>query len=202
MLTRWAGADLAPLVLLIDEIDALMGDTLLSVLRQLRAGYDERPAGFPQSVILCGVRDVRDYRIRSTRDNAIVTGGSALNVKAESLRIGDFSAAEVRALLSQHTAETGQEWTEDAQQTVWELTAGQPWLVERALARQTCHRDPAGLDRSRPLTAETVQRAREQLILCRDTRRPADHRVGHVIRTSRLIPCLLLKTATGATVAC
>ena len=69
-------------MLLIDEIDALIGDTLLSVLRQLRAGYDERPAGFPQSVILCGVRDVRDYRIRSTRDNAIVTGGSAFNVKA------------------------------------------------------------------------------------------------------------------------
>ena len=168
VLARWAEANPTPLVLLIDEIDALIGDTLLSVLRQLRAGYDERPAGFPQSVILCGVRDVRDYRIRSTREDAIVTGGSAFNVKAESLRIGDFSAPEVRALLSQHTAETGQEWTEEAQQTVWELTAGQPWLVN-ALARQACRRDPAGLDRSRPLTAEAVRWAREQLILRRDT---------------------------------
>ena len=168
VLARWARADPTPLVLLIDEIDALMGDTLLSVLRQLRAGYDERPAGFPQSVILCGVRDVRDYRIRSTREDAIVTGGSAFNIKAESLRIGDFSAAEVRALLNQHTAETGQKWTEEAQQTVWELTAGQPWLVN-ALARQACRRDPAGRDRSRPLTADAVQWAREQLILRRDT---------------------------------
>ena len=110
VLARWARADPTPLVLLIDEIDALIGDTLLSVLRQLRAGYDERPAGFPQSVILCGVRDVRDYRIRSTREDAIVTGGSAFNVKAKSLRLGDFSKAEVRALLDQHTAETGQRW--------------------------------------------------------------------------------------------
>ena len=62
-LLRWSMADPKPLVLLIDEIDALVGDTLLSVLRQLRAGYPGRPARFPQSVVLCGVRDVRDYRI-------------------------------------------------------------------------------------------------------------------------------------------
>ena len=59
-LQRWAQADSRPLVLLIDEIDALEGDTLLSVLRQLRAGYEDRPAGFPHSIVLCGVRDVRD----------------------------------------------------------------------------------------------------------------------------------------------
>ncbi|MCY4603602.1 MAG: ATP-binding protein, partial [Gemmatimonadetes bacterium] len=38
-LSRWSAADDKPLVLLIDEIDALIGDTLLAVLRQLRAGY-------------------------------------------------------------------------------------------------------------------------------------------------------------------
>ena len=91
VLTRWAQADPAPLVLLIDEIDTLIGDTLIAVLRQLRAGYPHRPRRFPQSVILCGVRDVRDYRIHSSAENAIVTGGSAFNIKAKSLRIGDFS---------------------------------------------------------------------------------------------------------------
>ena len=64
-LHRWAQADSRPLVLLIDEIDALEGDTLLSVLRQLRSGYEDRPDGFPHSIVLCGVRDVRDYRIHS-----------------------------------------------------------------------------------------------------------------------------------------
>ena len=38
MLTVWAEASLKPLVLLIDEIDSLVGDTLIAVLRQLRAG--------------------------------------------------------------------------------------------------------------------------------------------------------------------
>ena len=120
VLSRWAAADSTPLVLLIDEIDALVGDTLVSVLRQLRAGYDLRPEGFPQSLVLCGVRDVRDYRIQSTAENAIITGGSAFNIKARSLRLGDFPRAEVLALLGQHTEETGQVFTAEALETVWD----------------------------------------------------------------------------------
>ncbi|MBQ9586455.1 MAG: ATP-binding protein, partial [Bacteroidales bacterium] len=71
-----------PLVLFIDEIDALVGDSLVSVLRQLRSGYDERPAAFPNSIVLCGVRDVRDYRIVLSNQD-IITGGSAFNIKAK-----------------------------------------------------------------------------------------------------------------------
>jgi hypothetical protein len=65
VLTRWAEQSPEPLILLIDEIDSLVGDTLISVLRQLRAGYAKRPMFFPQSVILCGVWDVRDYRLHT-----------------------------------------------------------------------------------------------------------------------------------------
>ncbi|MCY4025604.1 MAG: ATP-binding protein, partial [Acidobacteria bacterium] len=121
-LTRWAETDETPLVLLIDEIDMLIGDSLLAVLRQLRTGYHQRPRGFPQSVVLCGVRDVRDYRIHSGSANAIIAGGSAFNVKAESLRLGDFSRDEVLALLGQHTAETGQAFTAEALELVWGQT--------------------------------------------------------------------------------
>ncbi len=167
-LTRWAAADPMPLVLLIDEIDSLVGDTLVSVLRQLRAGYDLRPAGFPQSVVLCGVRDVRDYRIQSTAENAIITGGSAFNIKAESLRLGTFSLAEVQTLLAQHTEETGQVFTDDAQYALWELTQGQPWLVN-ALAYEACFKSAAGRDRSRPISAAAIGAACEQLIARRET---------------------------------
>ncbi len=168
VLSCWAAADDRPLVLMIDEIDALIGDTLLSVLRQLRAGYPDRPRQYPQTVILCGVRDVRDYRIQSTAENAIIAGGSAFNVRTRSLRLGDFTPDEVQSLLAQHTEATGQVFTEDAQNKVWELTRGQPWLVN-ALAYEACFDNMAGRDRSRPVTANAIGDAREQLILRRET---------------------------------
>ena len=167
-LARWSESDPRPLVLMIDEVDALIGDTLLAVLRQLRSGYPERPDRFPQSVILCGVRDVRDYRIRSSAENAVVAGGSAFNVRAESLRLGDFSPDEVESLLSQHTRETGQAFTNDARAAVRELTRGQPWLVN-ALAYEACFKNRAGRDRSRAITEAAIQNAREHLILRRET---------------------------------
>ena len=168
VLSRWAEADPRPLVLLIDEIDTLVGDTLLSVLRQLRAGYDERPARFPHSVILCGVRDVRDYRIRSTAQNALVLGGSAFNIKSTSLRLGDFTEGETRALLAQHTEETGQVFTTEAQELIRTRTAGQPWLVN-ALCQEACFKSEAGRDRARAVAADDVLDAQERLILARVT---------------------------------
>ena len=167
-LMHWAMADPKPLVLLIDEIDALIGDALLSVLRQLRAGYDLRPASFPQSVILCGVRDVRDYRIQSTAENALIAGGSAFNIKAQSLRLGDFSRDQVHALLGQHTEDTGQEFTPDALELIWTQTQGQPWLVN-ALADETCFQDGDTADRLCMITADDIREAQEQLILRRET---------------------------------
>jgi hypothetical protein len=86
MLTHWAQGDPArPAVLLLDEVDALVGDTLISVLRQIRAGYAQRPAAFPQSVVLCGVRDVRDYRIH-TPVQEVIAGGSPFNIKVTEVR--------------------------------------------------------------------------------------------------------------------
>ena len=157
-LSRWAQAEDKPLVLLIDEIDALVGDSLLSVLRQLRADYPHRPERFPQSVVLCGVRSA----------NTMVAGGSAFNIKAESLRMGDFSRDEVRALLGQHVEETGQSFADGALEAMWAQTQGQPWLVN-ALAYETCFRGDLATDRSRAVTEADVLEATERLILRRDT---------------------------------
>ena len=159
-LKRWSEASPKPIVLLIDEIDTLQGDPLLSTLQQLRGGYPMRPAAFPQSVVLCGLRDVRDYRIRST--------SSPFNIVAKSLRLGDFTQQEALALLDQHTAETGQAFTDDAREAIWTQTLGQPWLVN-ALAYETCFERKAGRDRTRAVSADDVAEAREALIVRRVT---------------------------------
>ncbi len=168
LLRLWAKTSTAPLVLLIDEIDALVGDSLVSVLRQLRAGYAHRPAAFPQSVVLCGVRDVRDYRIHAGSGREVITGGSAFNIKARSLRLGDFTRTEVEALLGQHTVESGQGFSAEALQAVWEQTRGQPWLVN-ALAREICFPAEALRPPGRPISEKDVFEAREALILSRET---------------------------------
>ncbi len=168
VLARWAAADPAPLVLMIDEIDSLVGDTLISVLRQLRAGYGARPHRYPHSIIVCGVRDVRDYRIRSTAEGTTVLGGSAFNIHSESLRLGDFTEAEARELLAQHTEETGQEFEDGAIEAIWDLSQGQPWLVN-SLAYHACFRDPAGKDRSQPVPASRIFEAKEEMILSQRT---------------------------------
>ena len=167
-LSHWSAADRRPLVLLIDEIDALVGDSLVSVLRQLRAGYIDRPERFPQSVVLCGIRNVRDYRIHASSEKGVIAGGSAFNIKAKSLRLGDFNEDEVRALLGQHTADTGQEFAPEALGTMWHQTRGQPWLVN-ALAKEMCFEHEALNLRDRPLAERDVFEAREALILRRET---------------------------------
>jgi hypothetical protein len=167
LLEYWAGVDPEPLVLLLDEVDALVGDTLISLLRQLRAGYTQRPGAFPSTVVLCGVRDLRDYRIHASSEAAPITGGSAF-IKAKSLQLGDFDAAEVAALLAEHTAETGQAFTAEALARVFELTQGQPWLVN-ALAYEACFEIPAGRERSRRIGVELIDAAKENLILRRVT---------------------------------
>ncbi len=167
-LARWSQSEPKPIVLMIDKIDALIGDTLLAVLRQLRAGYADRPNGFPQSVILCGVGDVRDYRIHSSSASAVALGNSVFNVSAKSLRLANFSPTEVQSLLEQHTEATGQAFTETANRDIWNLTQGQPWLVN-ALAYEACFKFKTGYDRRSPIAAQAIHHARERLILRRET---------------------------------
>lgn len=168
LLFLWAKESPIPLVILIDEIDSLVGDTLISVLRQIRAGYYKRPALFPQSIVLCGVRDIRDYRIHSSHDKAVITGGSAFNIKAASLRLGDFSREDIYTLYQQHTQDTGQAFADGALDLVWELTSGQPWLVN-ALGYEACFQMKDGRDRSMPIAAEMIEQAKENIIARRET---------------------------------
>ena len=167
LLSHWALTSNKPTILFLDEVDALVGDTLISVLRQIRSGYAERPVGFPQSVVLCGVRDVRDYRIHQS-GGEIITGGSAFNIKTESLRMGNFTREETQALWTQHTEETGQQFDEAIFPELWEDTFGQPWLVN-ALGYEITWKLRANRNRSRRITLFDYKEAREELIQSRAT---------------------------------
>ena len=168
LLSFWATNSSQPVVLLLDEVDSLIGDSLISLLRQLREGYHKRPTGFPISIVLCGVRDLRDYRIHSSSTKQIITGGSAFNIKAESLRLENFSKQQLKDLYEQHTLATGQFFEEGVLELAWHYTNGQPWLVN-ALAYEVTFNMKENRDRTRSISVADFKEAKERLILRRDT---------------------------------
>jgi len=165
-LSRWCLELPKPLVVFMDEVDALIGDSLLSVLRQLRNGYDMRPKAFPHAMCLISLRDIRDYRIFSTETQKYVIGGSAFNIKEKSCTIDYFTREQVYELFQQHTKVTGQKFNKDALDLIYDNTLGQPWLVN-ALGRELCFEEHAP-PREHTITVDDVKNATQILIKRRD----------------------------------
>ncbi len=162
----WSQHSKKPLILFFDEFDVLAGDSLITMLTQFRTGHNNRPTSFPQSICLIGVRDLRDYKVKTKIEEDLRVLYSPFNVKAESILLPNFSEQDVKTLYLQHTQETGQKFTDEAMTYAFEQTQGQPWLVN-ALAYQACFRDVK--DRSITITKDILERAREALIIRRDT---------------------------------
>ncbi|MCA9686645.1 MAG: AAA-like domain-containing protein, partial [Myxococcales bacterium] len=137
-LSRLAAHTEHPLVLLLDEVDGLVGPAMVSFLTQLREGYIARSqTPFPISVVLVGQRQVRDYVLDQADRRTLAWLGttSPFNITAEATTLAPFTAAEVSELLAQHTALTGQRFSPEAVARIYELGSGHPWL-SNALADQ------------------------------------------------------------------
>lgn len=164
-LRAWARACPRPLVLFLDEVDSLAPDVLGSLLRQLRDRYNVRPESFPASIALVGMRDVKDYVV-AAGGTGRSGAGSPFNVLAGSLTMRSFTHDEIAELYAQHTADTGQRFEPAAVDRAWELTIGQPWLVN-ALAREAT--GVLARDRSFPIGAHHIDEAKETLVRTRPT---------------------------------
>ena len=164
-LKAWAQSSPRPLVVFIDEIDSLQNQTLITMLRQLRDGFPRRPQGFPHSLALIGMRDVRDYKVASGGSDRLNTS-SPFNIKVRSFTLDNFSFEEVKKLYQQHTEATGQIFTPEAIERAFYLTDGQPWLVN-ALAKETT--EYLAKDVTIPITVELINQAKEIIIQRQDT---------------------------------
>lgn len=176
------------IVLFLDEADVVSGPALVSLLRQLRAGFPTRPTAFPSSVALVGMRELRDYLTHS-KDGVAVNPGSPFNIKAASLTLRNFTEEEVAELYGQHTADTGQTFQLSATARAFYWSQGHPFLVN-ALARIAVM--DLVPDRSVPVTAAHIDEAKEQLILSRTTHLYALSERLKEPRVARIIQAVLL----------
>jgi hypothetical protein len=164
-LAAWAAACPRPLVVFLDKIDALRDQVLVSALRQLRDGHANRPSAFPWSLALVGLRDVRDYRVASGGSEHLHTA-SPFNIKVRSLTMRSFTAGEVEELYLQHTVETGQAFEPEALRLAFDLTRGQPWLVNALAYVATSE---IRVQPTESITTRDIENARDLLIERQDT---------------------------------
>ncbi|MDM8525639.1 ATP-binding protein [Desulfococcaceae bacterium HSG8] len=159
-LSQWAEKNPKQIVLLIDGADSLPDDFFSVIMNQLLAGFEDRPDGFPRSIGLTGLRDIRDHR---PGQKIMVY---SLNMKAEPLFVDVFKPSEVDGLLNQHIMETGQVFGQKIKNEIFRLTQGQPWLTNM-IAREIV----TGIlkdDYSQTIMLAHVAEARESLIRQQD----------------------------------
>ena len=106
-------------VLIIDEVEGINKEYFGDFLHAVRNAYHSREKHCLKSVILVGVSNI----VGIVQDNA-----SPFNI-ADNLNVPYFTKSEVFELLHQHETETEQLFEEQVKEKIWQITAGQPGLV-------------------------------------------------------------------------
>jgi hypothetical protein len=113
---------------------------------------------------LVGLRYVRDYEVDDGEGR--LGTASPFNIKVEPLTMPVFTRDEVAELYGQHTADTGQVFETAAIDRAFELTCGQPWLVNALAAQAVDRLQP---DPREPITRAIIDLAARVLIERQDT---------------------------------
>ncbi len=106
-------------VLIIDEVEGINEEYFGDFLHSIRNAYHSRENHCLKSVILVGVSNI----VGVVSDNA-----SPFNI-ADNLNVPYFTNNEVFELLEQHEKETGQLFETKVKDKIFQITAGQPGLV-------------------------------------------------------------------------
>ena len=107
------------IVLVIDEFEGIPDSVLSELMHTFRKIYHQKQYHGLHSLILVGV---------STIAELIVSSASPFNIVDE-LKISYFTFEEVRGLIEEYTAESGQAFDKEVIRAVYENTKGQPGLV-------------------------------------------------------------------------
>jgi hypothetical protein len=142
--------------------------------------------------VLCGLRDVRDYKIASGGDPDRIGTASPFNIKVVSTRLTNFDEEDVRALYRQHTEDTGQPF-EDA--AVRRVRPDRRAALAVNPAREVI--EEMGVAPPAPITVAHVEQAKERLILARATHLDSLVSKLQEPRVRRIIEPVLAGTLAG-----
>jgi AAA-like domain len=112
-------------VLIIDEVEGINAEYFGDFLHTIRNSYHSREKHGLKSVIFVGVSNITGV----VQDNA-----SPFNI-SDSLHVDYFTKEEIFELLGQHETETGQKFDASVKDKIYDITAGQPGLVNGFAAR-------------------------------------------------------------------
>ncbi|OQX77313.1 MAG: hypothetical protein B6D64_08425 [Bacteroidetes bacterium 4484_276] len=105
-------------VLIIDEVEGINPEYFGTFLHSIRNAYHSREYHCLKSIILVGVANILGVKDYATFFNI-----------AENLDLPYFTEEEVFELFGQHETETGQLFEENVKHKIFQITAGQPGLV-------------------------------------------------------------------------
>jgi len=148
-----------PLVIFLDGLDTLSREVRTSLIRQIRAGKPRRPRAFPWSIGFASMREPRELDVgQPPSSSASPTSSSGL--EAELIALPPLTRTQVGELLAGLTERTGQEPLPGVIDRTYELTQGQPFLVNAFSQRLIeCAEVCKG-----PLTAAEVEKAKDLLL--------------------------------------
>ncbi len=175
------------LVLIIDEFDGIPQATVSDFLHTLRRIYlTGRDARAPYSVGIVGVKNITqlDY------DRSI----SPFNIQDE-FTLPNFTAAQVRELLSQYTEEVGQAFAPEVIDLLHKQTAGQPFLVNRCAQILTAELD---IPKTDTIQMHHFLRAYTELIEERNTN--IEHLITNIRRNPRFEKMLMRIAFYGSSI--
>ena len=175
------------LVLIIDEFDGIPQATVSDFLHTLRRIYlTGREIRSPYSVGIVGVKNITQLNY----DRSI----APFNIQDE-FTLPNFTAAQVRELLSQYTDEVGQAFAPEVIDLLHKQTAGQPFLVNRCAQILTAELDILKTD---TIQMHHFSQAYTQLIEERNTN--IEHLITNIRRNPRFEKMLMQIAFYGSSI--
>ena len=175
------------LALIIDEFDGIPQTAVSDFLHTLRRIYlTGREVRSPYSVGIIGVKNITqlDY------DSSI----SPFNIQDE-FTLPNFTAAQVRELFSQYTAEVGQAFAPEVIDLLHKQTAGQPFLVNRCAQILTTELD---IPKTDTIQMHHFSQAYAELIEERNTN--IEHLITNIRRNPRFEKMLMQIAFYGSSI--